>query len=366
MTTFAELTTLRVGGGARRWVEARTSQEIVDAATAAQAAAEPWFALGGGSNVVVSDEEFQGTVIRVLNDGIQIDGEGTQHTLVHVQAGHRWDDFVSWAVLNGLAGVEAMSGIPGTVGGAPVQNIGAYGQELAEVVHSLTFWDAELGDVVTLTRADLDFAFRHSVLKAGRRGIVLDITFALWRVGESSQALSKPIMFEQLSSALGVAMGASEPLGAVRARVLELRAAKGMVLDTNDPDTASVGSFFVNPIVSERFARSLPPDAPQFPVGEDEPPRYLAPGEEVPPLSTRQRGVKLSAAWLIENAGVRKGFALPGSGAGISSKHALAITNRGTATANDVLQLATYVQSLVQSAFGVLLLPEPTLVGLSL
>jgi UDP-N-acetylmuramate dehydrogenase len=285
---------------------------------------------------------------------------------VHVQAGHRWDDFVSWAVLNGLAGIEAMSGIPGTVGGAPVQNIGAYGQEIAEVVHSLTFWDADANDVVTLTHADMDFAFRHSVLKAGRRGIVLDLTFALSRVGESEQALSKPIMFEQLSSALGVAMGASEPLGAVRERVLELRAAKGMVLDKSDPDTASVGSFFVNPIVSERFARSLPSDAPQFPVGEDEPPRYLAPGDEVPPLSTRPRGVKLSAAWLIENSGVRKGFALPGSGAGISSKHALAITNRGTATAADILQLAKYVQSLVQSTFGVLLLPEPTLVGLSL
>lgn len=366
MTTFAELTTLRVGGGARQWIDARTGDDIVAAASAARRAGDDWIALGGGSNLLASDAEYDGTVIRVLSEGIQIESEGADHTLVHVQAGHSWDDFVSWAVINGLGGVEAMSGIPGTVGGAPVQNIGAYGQELAGVVHSLTFWDEQRDDVVTLTNADMDFSFRHSILKGARRGIVLDITFALTRVGGGPEALGRPILFEQLASALGVARGASQPLGAVRDRVLALRSSKGMVLDANDPDTFSVGSFFVNPIVSERFSRTLPADAPRFPVGEDEPPRYLAPGEEVPPLSTEPRAVKLSAAWLIEHSGVRKGFALPGSGAGISTKHALAITNRGTASADDVLQLAKYVQSMVQSTFGVVLLPEPTLLGLSL
>ena len=366
MTTFAELTTLRVGGGARHWVDARNSGEIVAAASAARRSGGDWIALGGGSNLLASDAEYQGTVIRVLSEGIQIESEGAEHTLVLVQAGHSWDDFVSWAVINGLGGVEAMSGIPGTVGGAPVQNIGAYGQELAEVVHSLTFWDEQRDDVVTLTNADMDFSFRHSILKGARRGIVLDITFALTRVGSGPEALGRPILFEQLASALGVALGDSQPLGAVRDRVLALRSSKGMVLDANDPDTFSVGSFFVNPIVSERFSRTLPADAPRFPVGEDEPPRYLAPGEEVPPLSKEPRAIKLSAAWLIEQAGVRKGFALAGSGAGISTKHALAITNRGSATADDVLQLAKYVQSMVQSSFGVLLQPEPTLVGLRL
>ena len=366
MTTFAELTTLRVGGGARHWIDARTSDDIVSAASAVRRSGDDWIALGGGSNLLVADDEFDGTVIRILSEGIQIESEGAEHTLVHVQAGHSWDDFVSWAVINGLGGVEAMSGIPGTVGAAPVQNIGAYGQELAEVVHSLTFWDEQRDDVVTLTNADMDFSFRHSILKGARRGIVLDITFALSRVGTGPEALSRPIMFEQLASALGVAMGASQPLGAVRDRVMALRRSKGMVLDANDSDTFSVGSFFVNPIVSERFSRTLPADAPRYPVGEEEPPRYLAPGEEVPPLSTQPRAIKLSAAWLIEQSGVRKGFALPGSGAGISTKHSLAITNRGTASADDVLQLAKYVQSMVQSTFGVLLLPEPTLVGLSL
>jgi UDP-N-acetylmuramate dehydrogenase len=366
VTTFAELTTLRVGGGARHWIDARNGDEIVSAASTARRSGDDWIALGGGSNLLASDADYEGTVIRVLSEGIHIESEGAEHTLVLVQAGHSWDDFVSWAVVNGLGGVEAMSGIPGTVGAAPVQNIGAYGQELAEVVHSLTFWDEQRDDVVTLTSADMDFSFRHSVLKGARRGIVLDITFALTRVGTGPEALGRPIMFEQLASALGVSLGDSQPLSAVRDRVLALRSSKGMVLDANDPDTFSVGSFFVNPIVSEQFSRTLPADAPRFPVGEEEPPRYLAPGEDVPPLSTQHRAIKLSAAWLIEQAGVRKGFALPGSGAGISTKHALAITNRGSATADDVLQLAKYVQSMVQSSFGVLLLPEPTLVGFSL
>ena len=366
MTTFAELTTLRVGGGARRWVDAHSADEIVAAGSTARREGDEWLALGGGSNLCVADVDFAGTVIRILSEGIHIESEGADHTLVHVEAGHSWDDFVSWAVRNGLGGVEAMSGIPGTVGAAPVQNIGAYGQELSDVVHSLTFWDEARDEVVTLTNSDMDFAFRHSILKNGRRGIVLDITFALHRVGTGPEALSRPLMFEQLASALGVAMGASEPLGAVRDRVLELRRSKGMVLDANDPDTFSVGSFFVNPIVSERFSRTLPAEAPRFPVGDEEPPRYLAPGEDVPPLATSPRAVKLSAAWLIEQSGVRKGFSLPGSGAAISSKHALALTNRGSATADDVFQLAKYVQAMVQSSFGVLLLPEPTLVGFSL
>jgi UDP-N-acetylmuramate dehydrogenase len=366
VTTFAELTTLRVGGGARHWIDAGNSDEIVSAASTARRSGDNWIALGGGSNLLASDADYEGTVIRVLSEGIQIESEGAEHTLVLVQAGHSWDDFVSWAVINGHAGVEAMSGIPGTVGAAPVQNIGAYGQELAEVVHSLTFWDEQRDDVVTLTNADMDFSFRHSILKGARRGIVLDITFALTRVGTGPEALGRPILFEQLAAALGVALGDRQPLAAVRDRVLALRSSKGMVLDANDPDTFSVGSFFVNPIVSEQFSRTLPADAPRFPVGEEEPPRYLAPGEDVPPLSTQPRAIKLSAAWLIEQAGVRKGFALPGSGAGISTKHALAITNRGSATADDVLQLAKYVQSMVQSSFGVLLLPEPTLVGFSL
>ena len=321
--------------------------------------------LGGGSNVVLTGD-VKAVVLKVEISGMRLLAETPKAFIVEAGAGESWHALVAWTLAQGYPGLENMALIAGTVGAAPVQNIGAYGQELSDVVHSLTFWDEARDEVVTLTNADMDFAFRHSILKNGRRGIVLDITFALHRVGTGPEALSRPLMFEQLTSALGVAMGASEPLGAVRDRVLELRRSKGMVLDANDPDTFSVGSFFVNPIVSERFSRTLPAEAPRFPVGEEEPPRYLAPGEDVPPLATSPRAVKLSAAWLIEQAGVRKGFSLPGSGAGISTKHALALTNRGSATADDVLQLAKYVQSMVQSTFGVLLLPEPTLVGFSL
>lgn len=366
MTRFSELTTLRVGGDALEWVSAFRPDEAVDAARAARDRGHDWIVIGGGSNLLVSDETYPGTVIRMLSEGIVVENDGTEQVVVRVQAGHRWDDFVAWSVLNGLAGIEAMSGIPGTVGGAPVQNIGAYGQEFAEAFVDATFWDAARDETLTLTASDLEFAFRHSVLKHDRRGIVRDIAFRLTRVGAGPDALSRPIMFEQLATALGVAPGATEPIGAVRDKVLALRRSKGMVLDPNDPDTYSVGSFFINPIVSERFSRQLPIEAPRFPVGEEEPPRYLAPGEDVPPLANTPRAVKLSAAWLIEQAGVRKGFGLPGSGAGISTKHALALTNRGTATADDIVQLARYVQSLVQNQFGVLLLPEPTLVGIEL
>lgn len=366
MTRFAELTTLRVGGDAADWASAFRPQDAVAAARNAALHGREWIVLGGGSNLLASDETYPGTVIRMLSEGIVVEEDSVAGVVARVQAGHRWDDFVAWAVLNGLAGIEAMSGIPGTVGGAPVQNIGAYGQEFAETFVDATFWDATSDEIVTLTGPDLDFAFRHSVLKHDRRGIVLDIAFRLARTGSGPEALSRPIMFEQLASALGVTPGATEPIGSVRNKVLALRRSKGMVLDANDPDTFSVGSFFINPIVSERFSRQLPLEAPRYPVGDDEPPRYVAPGEEVPPLANEPRAIKLSAAWLIEQAGVRKGFSLPGSGAGISTKHALALTNRGSATSDDIVQLARYVQSLVHNQFGVLLLPEPTLVGIDL
>jgi UDP-N-acetylmuramate dehydrogenase len=341
MTTFAELTTTRVGGPARTVVEARTRDELIALAS------EHWaddnvLILGEGSNTVVGDDGFDGTVILVRSHGIDVIADDGRTVDVRIQAGHDWDEFVAWAVEQGLAGVEGMSGIPGTVGAAPIQNIGAYGQEIEDVILGLEFLDEGTTEPVYLPTAELGFAFRTSVFKRGRHGVILSIDMRLTRTGD---ALSEPIAYDQLSNALGVELGTVVPLADARAKVLALRSAKGMLV-TNDPDSHSTGSFFMNPIVRASFALDLPPEAPRYPVGQEE-----------------TGLVKLSAAWLIENAGVPKGFALPGSRAAVSSKHTLALTNQGGATTEEILELARYIQALVQSNFGLILLPEANLIN---
>lgn len=345
---LSELTTLRVGGSAREMLAPSTTPELVAAALDVWESSEPWLALGGGSNLVVADEGFDGTVIRVLTRGIeQVDSDDPQGAtrLLRVLAGEPWDSVVAHAVENGLSGIEALSGIPGSAGAAPVQNIGAYGQELSEVLESIDFLDEESGERVRLTAAELALGYRTSSLKQGRRGIVLSLDLRL-----STSESSAPIAYDQLASALGVAPGDRASLADVRQAVIRLRASKGMVLDAKDPDSVSAGSFFTNPIVAENFARSLPREAPRW-ILDDEAP---------------ESPVKLSAAWLIEHAGVAKGFSLPGSGAAVSSKHTLALTNRGAATANDIAELARYIHLRVLNQFGVALQPEPQLLGVSL
>ncbi len=337
---LAELTTLRVGGEARELLSPATTEELVATAREVWGAGEPWLALGGGSNLLVADEGFDGTVIRVLTRGIEHDG-----WTLRVAAGEPWDAVVAHAVGNGLAGIEALSGIPGSAGAAPVQNIGAYGQELSEVLDSLDFLDAATGERVRLTASELELGYRSSALKQGRRGIVLSLDLRL-----ETSPLSAPIAYDQLAQALGVAPGERVPLADARAAVLTLRASKGMVLDPADPDSVSAGSFFTNPIVTENFARALPDDAPHWILDPDAP----------------ESPVKLSAAWLIERAGIRRGFSLPGSRAAIGSKHTLALVNTGGATAEDIVELARYVHLRVLSEFGVRLQPEPQLVGVSL
>ncbi len=359
-TGFRELTTLRVGGSISDLREPATRGELIETFRVVSSSRQPWFLLGGGSNIVVSDEPFDGTVIRVTTRGIDRHDE-RERVLVTAQAGEPWDELVSWTVDHGLSGLEALSGIPGTVGAAPLQNIGAYGAELADTFESLQFLPAGRSEVETLRADALSFGYRHSSLKDGLRGLVISVTFALTPASESA-----PIRFEQLARALGVELGDSVALAEVRRSVLELRASKGMVIsDDPDPDSVSVGSFFTNPVVPAEIARALPPNAPRFPLEPERSATTVPLGvtPEFPDFDASPSDVKLSAAWLIDNAGISRGFALAGSSAAISSKHTLAIINRGSATADEVLELARYITIRVHDAFGVMLEPEPTMIG---
>ncbi|ROQ07025.1 MULTISPECIES: UDP-N-acetylmuramate dehydrogenase [unclassified Curtobacterium] len=333
---LADLTTLGVGGAAARLLTATTTDELV-AHTQTAWDDHEWLVLGGGSNVLVADSGFDGTVVLVRTSGVDADTDADGVT-VRVAAGEPWDAFVATTVANGWTGLEALSGIPGTIGAAPVQNIGAYGVELSDVLTRVEFLDAATGERTWVPAAELALGYRTSTLKHGRRGVVLTVEFRLGTAGEHGV----PVRYAQLAGSLGVDLGAFVEPTTVRDEVLRLRASKGMVLDADDRDTWSAGSFFTNPIVSAAFAETLPADAPRWPAGDD---------------------VKLSAAWLIEHAGVHRGYAVPGSRAAISSKHTLALTNRGGATAAQVAELARYVQVTVLNRFGVSLVPEPVVVG---
>jgi UDP-N-acetylmuramate dehydrogenase len=368
---LANLTTLRVGGPAERLIEARDTDELVAATLDVWADGDEWMILGGGSNIVAADEGFAGTVIRTANRGIaELPGEPGRVRL-RVEAGEGWDDLVAATVERGLAGMEALSGIPGSVGAAPIQNIGAYGQEAADTLVAVHFLDYLTGDEERIPAGDLALGYRTSIFKQGRQGVVTAVEFDL-EPGEGSDGVGAPVRYAQLASALGVELGARAPLGAVRNAVLGLRRSKGMVLAPDDPESVSAGSFFTNPMVTERFSRTLPDDAPRWPVRPEDGPVVVPLGEaaQVPiaqPALVEQPqdepSVKLSAAWLIERAGVSRGFALPGSRASVSRKHTLALVNRGGATAEEVLELARYIQAMVQSEFGVLLRPEPLILG---
>lgn len=353
---LSELTTMRVGGPARSIISPTTEAQLIAETLEVWGSGEPWLVLGGGSNVVISDAGFDGTVIQVGTRGI----EQLDDTRLRVQAGEPWDAVVARAVARGLAGIEALSGIPGSTGAAPMQNIGAYGQELSNSLVAIELLDFDSGAVERVAASELGLGYRTSALKRGRLGLVVAVELELKASGEGIAA------YPQLAQALGVHVGAAVPLAQVRDAVLALRASKGMVLDPADPDSVSCGSFFTNPIVGENFARGLPGDAPRWLV-EPQPGDVAVPlGQEPAPAPPSDDRVKLSAAWLIERSGIGRGFALPGSRAAISSKHTLAIVNRGGATAEEVAELARYIQSRVLSEFGVALQPEPVPVGLEI
>jgi UDP-N-acetylmuramate dehydrogenase len=332
---LAGMTTLRLGGPARRLVTAAGADEAVEVVRAADAAGDRVLVLAGGSNVVVPDAGFDGTVVLLRSSGVRLDRNGTG-VAVTAAAGHDWDDLVAHTVAEGLAGVECLSGVPGSAGATPIQNVGAYGQEVAETITAVTAYDRRTGAVTRLTPAECGFTYRHSVFKGNDRYVVLDVTFQL-AVRPDSAALR----FGELTRVLGVPAGGSAPLADVRAAVLGLRRGKGMVLDADDPDTWSVGSFFTNPVLP---AAAIPPDAPRFDTGEGL--------------------VKTSAAWLIEHAGFAKGYGR--DGVSLSTKHTLALTNRGSGSTAALLALAREVRDGVRAAFGVTLVNEPVLVDATL
>jgi UDP-N-acetylmuramate dehydrogenase len=337
---LADHTTLRVGGPVRRMITVETESELVEAVRHLDGSDEPVLVLGGGSNVLVDDAGFDGTVVKVATRGIAEDTAACSGAVIAVAAGEPWDQLVSHAIERGWSGTEAMSGIPGLVGATPIQNVGAYGADVSELISMVRTLDRSTGKLKTFFPVECGFGYRTSRFKSDPgRFVVLSVTFQL-RIGSMSQ----PIRYAELARLLGVAVGRRAPAAEVREAVLALRNTKGMVLVEDDHDTWSVGSFFTNPILSPAAAAALPADAPRFghPDGR----------------------VKTSAAWFIERAGFAKGY---GKGAAqLSTKHTLALTNRGGASAAELLSLAREIRAGVQAKFGVELVPEPVLVGCEL
>ena len=346
ITDLSSLTTLRVGGPAGRFVVANSTDQLVDVVSRADADGTPVLLVGGGSNLVVDDSGFDGLVVQIATRGItqeSVDYCGGAE--LKVAAGEPWDGFVAEAVRSGWIGIEALSGIPGSTGATPVQNVGAYGQEVASSVATVRTWDRAERRIRTLAGAECDFGYRDSLFKRerfrrGPRYVVLEVGFQLVVADRS-----EPVKYAELARTLGVVIGDRVPLADVRTAVLGLRRGKGMVLDDADHDTWSAGSFFTNPLLPAEDAARLPVEAPRWPAADGR--------------------VKTSAAWLIDHAGYAKGYGLPGP-ASLSSKHTLALTNRGSATAADVLALAREVRDGVQAAFGVVLVAEPELVNCAL
>lgn len=370
---LAELTTLRTGAAPRRMIDAHTTDELVTVLRDVWADNEEWFVLGGGSNLFAGDEPFDGVVVRVLTEGIEeLPSPHEGRVRLRVQAGHDWDALVEYAVARGYAGIEAMSGIPGTVGAAPVQNVGAYGQEIQETLVEVQLLDEDTGDVSTVPASELGLGFRTSVLKhhygsvPTRRAVILTVTLDLATTTNGERL----VQGEQLRRALGLHDESPVSLAWVREQILATRRAKGMVLDPDDLDTRSAGSFFQNAIVSEAFARTLPAECPRWPVTPDLDTVTVIPLDTydgfVPAPRRKVSDVKVSAAWLIEHTGFRKGFRLPQSRAGISTKHALALTNRSTAKAEEIAELARFIRNRVHAEYGLLLQPEPVLIGVEL
>jgi UDP-N-acetylmuramate dehydrogenase len=359
------LTTMRVGGPAQRLVTVQTTDELVDAVREVDDADEPLLVVAGGSNLVVSDDGFAGSVVRIATSGVTVESADDASVMVRVAAGEAWDQVVVQAVAQGWSGIEALSGIPGCAGATPIQNVGAYGQEVAQAIASVRVWDRQEQAVRTFANAGCRFTYRHSLFKAEPRYVVLDVLFRL-RV----DTLSGPVVYADLARALGVPAGERVLLQDAREAVLAQRRQRGMVLDDADHDTWSCGSFFTNPIMSARSYAALQdraqtllggrggPDGIDPPHGTDGPTR-------VPRFETPDGQVKTSAAWLIDRAGFAKGYRMPGPAA-LSTKHPLAVTNRGSATAADIVALAREVRDGVHDAFGVTLVNEPVLVGIAL
>jgi UDP-N-acetylmuramate dehydrogenase len=338
MTELSKYTSLRVGGPATKIVQVSTEAQII--AAIEEAGDTPILIMGGGTNVLIADKGFEGTVIRISNNSVQSEVDACSGATLTIGAGEDWDSFVQTTINSGFAGLETLSGIPGTVGAAPIQNIGAYGHEVSEFITRVRTYDRELKEIYTFTNSQCEFTYRNSYFKAHPgRYVVLEVQFQL-RIGE----FSDPITYLDLSKKLGIEPGDKASVIATRAAVLELRASKGMLLSPDDRDSWSAGSFFTNPIISQQAADALPDAAPKWPLNDGR--------------------VKISAAWLIENAGMHKGDEV--GGARISTKHVLALTNSGDATAADIAELARRARDQVREVFGITLEAEVNLIGIEI
>ena len=338
MTELSKYTSFRVGGPASKIIQVSTEAEII--AAIEDAGDSPILIMGGGTNVLISDKGFDGTVIRISNNSVQSEVDACSGATLTIGAGEDWDTFVQTTIDRGFAGLETLSGIPGTVGAAPIQNIGAYGHEVAEFITRVRTYDRQEKALKTFTNSECQFSYRNSYFKAHPgRYVVLEVQFQIRR-GE----FSDPITYVELSKKLGIEPGDKAPVAATRAAVLELRASKGMLLKNDDHDSWSAGSFFTNPIISQQAADELPNAAPKWPLNDGR--------------------VKVSAAWLIENSGIHKGDEV--GGARISTKHVLALSNSGNATASDIAELAKRARNQVKEVFGITLEAEVNLVGVEI
>ena len=338
MTEFRDLTSLRVGGPAKKFVEVATETEIIAAIEAA--GDSPILIMGDGTNMLVSDQGFEGVVIRISNHALAAEVDACSGATLTIGAGENWDEFVATTIERGFAGLETLSGIPGSVGAAPIQNIGAYGHEVSEFITRVRTYDRENKLVKTFTNQECEFEYRNSHFKSHPgKYVVLDVQFNL-RQGE----FSTPITYQELADKLGITVGDKAGIVETRKAVLELRASKGMLLNPKDQDSWSAGSFFTNPIISKAIADTLPADAPRWPTPDGR--------------------VKTSAAWLIEKSGIHKGDTH--GGARVSTKHVLALTNSGNATATEIAELAKTAKQAVQQKFGITLEAEVNLIGITL
>jgi UDP-N-acetylmuramate dehydrogenase len=338
MTELSQYTSLRVGGPATKIVQVSTEAQII--AAIEEAGDTPILIMGGGTNVLIADKGFEGTVIRISNNSVQSEVDACSGATLTIGAGEDWDVFVQTTIDRGFAGLETLSGIPGTVGAAPIQNIGAYGHEVSEFITRVRTYDRQEKALKTFTNSECQFSYRNSLFKSHPgRYVVLDVQFQIRR-GE----FSDPITYLELAKKLGVQPGDKASVGETRKAVLELRASKGMLLSPEDHDSWSAGSFFTNPIISQQAADALPNAAPKWPLNDGR--------------------VKVSAAWLIENAGMHKGDEV--GGARISTKHVLALTNSGDATAADIVELAKRARNQVKEMFGITLEAEVNLIGIEI
>jgi UDP-N-acetylmuramate dehydrogenase len=338
MADLRDYTSLRVGGPAENFVNVSTEAEVIAAIEAA--GDSPILVIGGGTNVLIADSGFEGTVIHISNNEVTAEVDACSGATLTIGAGENWDQFVETTINRGFAGLETLSGIPGTVGAAPIQNIGAYGHEVSEFITQVRTYDRQVKAIKTFTNSECAFEYRSSIFKKNPgRYIVLTVQFQI-RIGE----ISAPITYAELATKLDIAVGDKASVIQTRSAVMELRGSKGMLLDPNDKDSWSAGSFFTNPIVSIEVAATLPEDAPRWPTSDGR--------------------IKISAAWLIQRSGIEKGYTH--GGAQISSKHVLALTNSGGASSTEILELAREVQEAVMEKFAITLEAEVNIVGTTL